>query len=148
MISWGLEVNDYGNAILDDDGQFIKVRGEGVTEEMWAQMKAYAESQNWKGGNYKKLNQPFEGKLLGQPATVRERMVKRVEDFVYTMIVDVFNAQDTAPLVIEAIVKAGSHDPGPKAERIESAGDWTREKIIERGAFIDSDKGPEGDFED
>ena len=25
MISWGLEVNDYGNARLDSDGQFVKV---------------------------------------------------------------------------------------------------------------------------
>ncbi|RTZ94788.1 MAG: ketose-bisphosphate aldolase, partial [Deltaproteobacteria bacterium] len=25
MISWGVEVNDYGNAMMDDDGNFIKV---------------------------------------------------------------------------------------------------------------------------
>ncbi len=24
MVSWGLEVNDYGNALLDDQGNFIK----------------------------------------------------------------------------------------------------------------------------
>jgi len=30
MIAWGLEVNDYGNAILDDDKNFIKVKGEGA----------------------------------------------------------------------------------------------------------------------
>ncbi len=33
MISWGLEVNDYGNAATDEDENFIKVTGEGVTEE-------------------------------------------------------------------------------------------------------------------
>ena len=148
MISWGLEVNDYGNAILDDDGQFIKVEGQGVTEQMWAQMKAYAQSQNWKSGDYKKLNRPFEGKLLGQPEAIRERMVKRVEKFVYTMMVDVFNARDTAPLAIKAIVEAGSFDPGPKAGCIEPAEAWTKEKIIERGAAIDSDKGPQGNFDD
>jgi hypothetical protein len=38
MISWGVQVNDYGNAILDADGNFSKVKGEGVTEEMWAEM--------------------------------------------------------------------------------------------------------------
>ncbi len=43
MISWGLEVNDYGNAQLDADGQFIKLEGEGVTEDIWAQLVAYAE---------------------------------------------------------------------------------------------------------
>ncbi len=29
MVSWGLEVNDYGNAIFDDNGSFIKVSGRG-----------------------------------------------------------------------------------------------------------------------
>ena len=43
MISWGLEVNDYGNAILDKDGAFNKVKNEGVTEELWTEMVAYAE---------------------------------------------------------------------------------------------------------
>ncbi len=148
MISWGLEVNDYGNAILDDNGEFIKVPGQGATEEMWAKMKAHAESQEWKGGNYKKLNRPFESKLLGQPKEVRDRMAKRVEDFVYNMLVNVFNAQDTAPLAVDAIIQAGGFDPGPKAERIEDPGEWTSEKIVERAKTIESDKGPEGDFDD
>ena len=69
-------------------------------------------------------------------------MAVRVEDFVYTMLTQVLNAQETAPLAIEAILKAGSFDPGPKAERIEDPEGWTREKIIERAKLIDSDKGP------
>ncbi len=148
MISWGLEVNDYGNAQQDENGNFIKVNGEGVTEEMWAEMVAYAEKQGWKGGNYKKLNLPFENKLLGQPREVRERMVKRVEEFVYNMLVNVFNAADTAPLAINAILAAGSHDPGPKVGRIEDPAEWTPEKIVEKARSLDSDRGPEGDFDD
>jgi len=105
MISWGLEVNDYGNAILDDDGNFIKVKEQGVTDKMWQEMVAYAESKGLKGGNYKKLNLPFENKLLGQTETVRARMIKRVEDFVYNMLVNVFNAEDTASLAINAILE-------------------------------------------
>ena len=50
------------------------------------------------------------------------------------MIVNVFNARDTAPLAIEAILKAGSYSPGPKAKRIEKPADWTPEKIKERAA--------------
>lgn len=148
MISWGLEVNDYGNAILDKQGNFVKKEGEGVTEDMWRLMTAYAEKQGWQSGNYKKLNLPFENKLLGQPREIRDRMAKRVEDFIYNMLVDVFNAQDTAPLAIEAILKAGSYDLGPKSERIEEPAEWTEAKIIERAASLDSDKGPAGDFED
>jgi fructose-bisphosphate aldolase class II len=148
MISWGLEVNDFGNAQLDDQGNFIKVTGQGVTEEMWQEIVAYADKQGWKGGNYKKLNLPFENKLLSQAREIRERMCKQVEDFVYTLLTDVFNARDTAPLGIEAILQAGSYDLGHKVDRIEDPAQWTVEKIIERGATIDSDKGPEGDFDD
>ena len=148
MISWGLEVNDYGNAILNDKGNFIKVKDEGVTEAMWKSMVEYADAQGWKGGNYKKLNLPFENKLLGQPEAIRERMAGRVEKFVHQLLVDVFNAKDTAPLAIEAILSAGSHDLGAKVGRIEDPADWTGEKIEEKAAAIDSDKGPEGDFDD
>ena len=76
MISWGLEVNDYGNAQLDDGGNFIKVKGEGMTEELWAEMVAYADEKGWKKGDYKNLNLPFESKLLAQPAEIRERMAR------------------------------------------------------------------------
>jgi fructose-bisphosphate aldolase, class II len=148
MISWGLEVNDFGNAMLDKDGNFIKVKDQGVTEEMWQEMTAYAESKGLKGGNYKKLNLPFENKLMGQPKAVRERMIKRVEEFIYNMLVNVLNAKDTAPLAIKAILEAGTYDPGPKASQIEDPDEWTSEKIVQRAATIVSDKGPEGDFDD
>jgi len=148
MISWGLEVNDYGNAQLDDQGNFIKVKDQGATEQLWAEMVAYARDQGWQGGDYKKLNLPFENKLLGQSAEIRERMASRVENFVYNMLVNVLNTADTAPLAVAAILSAGSYDPGPKAERIEDPAEWTPERIIERAAAIDSNKGPEGDFED
>ena len=148
MISWGLEVNDYGNAQLDDQGNFIKVKDQGATEGLWSEMVAYAKDQGWQGGNYKKLNLPFENKLLGQSAEIRERMAGRVEDFVYNMLVNVLNTADTAPLAVAAILRAGSYDPGPKAERIEDPSEWTPEKIIKRAATIESDKGPQGDFDD
>ena len=148
MISWGLEVNDYGNAILDAEGNFQKVKDAGVTEMLWSEMQAYAEAQGYKGGNFKKLNLPFENKLLGQPEATRERMIQRVEDFAYNMIVNVFNAENTASLAIEAILDTGSYDCGPKASRIEDPRSWTPDRIIERAAQIDSDKGPAGDFDD
>ena len=148
MISWGLEVNDYGNALLDEQGNFVKVEGQGVTEYMWRQMVAYAQANGLKAGNYKKLNLPFENKLLGQPLDIRERMVRRVEDFAYHLMVNVFNASDTAPLAVQTILSSASYDPGPKAERIEDSVDWTPEKIVHRARSIQSTKGPEGNFED
>ena len=148
MISWGLEVNDDGNAALDDSGNFIKITDEGVTEAMWTQMVAYANEKEWKGGSYKKLNLPFENKLLGQPKEIRSRMESRVESFVYNMIVNVFNAQDTADITIETILEAGGYDPGPKAQRIEDPSEWTAEKIVQRATLIEANEGPEGDFDD
>jgi fructose/tagatose bisphosphate aldolase len=148
MISWGLEVNDYGNAMLDENGDFIKIKNEGVTESMWKKMVAYAASIGLKGGSYKKLNLPFENKLLGQPQEIRKRMGKRVEAFVYHMLIDVFNAEDTAPLVIDAILETGSYDPGSKVSQLEDPAQWTPDKIIEQGSAISTTKDPLGDFDD
>lgn len=148
MVSWGLEVNDYGNAILDDNGSFIKVHGEGMSDELWAEVVAFADSKGYKTGDYKNLNLPFENRLLAQPREIRERMVKRVEEFAYRMMNEVFNARDTAPLAIEAILKAGSCDLGPKASRMEDPSDWTEARILEKGATLDTDKGPAGNFDD
>jgi len=148
MISWGLEVNDYGNAQLDAAGNFIKVEGEGVTEEMWADVVAYADEKGWKKGNYKNLNLPFENRFLAQPAEVRARMAKRVEDFAYKMMTEVFNAKDTADLAVDAILAAGSHDLGAKAARIEDPAEWTDAKIVEKAKSLDADEGAKGDFDD
>jgi fructose/tagatose bisphosphate aldolase len=148
MISWGLEVNDYGNAFLDAQGQFVKRMDSGVSDALWTEMVTYAQAQGLKAGDYKKLNLPFENKMLGLPREVRGRMVQAVEDFAYHMMVDVFNAQDTAPLAIEAILKAGSHTPGPKARRMEKAADWTPEKIKAMAAALQPDRGPQGNFDD
>ncbi len=148
MISWGLEVNDYGNAILDSDGNFIKVKGEGASESVWQEMIQYAQEKGWKGGNFKKLNLPFENKLLAQPKKIRDRMAERVESFAYSMMVDVFNAQDTADIAIDLIFQAGNHNPGPKASRIEDPSEWTKEKIMERAKQFSNVKGPAGNYDD
>jgi fructose-bisphosphate aldolase, class II len=148
MISWGVQVNDYGNAILDSDGNFIKMKGAGVTEELWDEMVAYAEAKQLKKGDYKKLNLPFENRIMGQAREIRDRMAKGVEEFVFELLTSVFNAADTAPLAIEAILKAGSHDPGPKISRLENPAEWTPEKIAQKAKALDGDKGPAGDFDD
>ena len=61
---------------------------------------------------------------------------------------EVLNTENTAPLAVAAILEAGSHDAGTKADRLEDPTEWTPEKIAERAASIQSDKGPQGDFDD
>jgi len=148
MISWGVKVDEYGNAVMDENGEFIKLKDQGVTEELWEEMKAYAKERGWKGGAYKKLNLPFENKIMGQPKEIRERMAKGVEEFVYDLLVNVFNAADTAPIATEIILEKGSYDIGPKATRIEDPAEWTPEKIREKAKALNTDKGPSGDFDD
>jgi fructose-bisphosphate aldolase, class II len=148
MISWGVQVNDYGNALLDSDGNFIKLKNAGVTEELWAEMVAYADARQLKKGDYKKLNLPFENRILGQARDIRDRMAKGVEDFVYDLLTKVFNAADTAPLTIEAILKKGSYDADPKIKRLENPAEWTVENIVQKAKSLNSDKGPKGNFDD
>jgi len=148
MISWGLKVNEYGNAIQDDTGEFIKETNCGITDLLWSEMVNYANDNGLKGGNYKKLNLPFENKILGMPLDIRERSIKRIEDFVYDLLANVFNSNDTAPVAIEAILKAGSYDLGQKTTRTENPDDWTENNIIKKALSINSDKGPEGNFDD
>ncbi len=148
MISWGVRVNEYGNAELSEEGDPVKVPGRGLLEELWEEMVAYAKEHQLKGGDYKRLNLPFENRILRQPREIRERMAKGVEDFVYHLLVDVFNAKDTAPLGIEEILEAGSYDLGQKAERIEEPSEWTEEKIRKKAKELDVDKGAAGNFDD
>jgi len=148
MVSWGVKVNDFGNAIMDENGKFTKEPGKGVTPENWEKMLAYADARDWQGGDFKKLNLPFESHLLAQPAPVKERMVKAVEEFVFTLLSEVFNATDTADQVKKQILETKSHFPGFTAKNIENKNEWDRERIIEKASKIIVDKGPEGDFDD
>ncbi|WP_462324389.1 class II fructose-bisphosphate aldolase [Desulfoplanes sp.] len=117
MISWGVRVNDYGNAQLDDAGAFIKEPDKGVPMDVWQEMVAYADTQGFSGGNYKKINKSFENRLLGLPRDIRERMAKGVETFTYDLLTRVFNAEDTADLAIEMLMEEGGPDLGTKMER-------------------------------
>jgi fructose/tagatose bisphosphate aldolase len=148
MIAWGVRVNEYGNAYLDERGEFVKLPDQGVTDSLWAEMVAYAKSKNLKAGDYKNLNLPFENKLFAQPREIRERIAGGVEGFVYELLTRVFHAENTAPLAIEAILKAGTFDLGPKASRIDEPSEWTEAKIKERASRLHVEKGPKGNFDD
>ena len=148
MVSWGVKIDDYGNAVLDDKGQFIKLPNQGMSDELWAEILAAGQAQNLKAGDYKKFNLPYENKIMGQSAEIRERMAKGVEDFVYRLLTEVFSAQGSASLGYEAIMQAGGFDMGVKATRTENPDEWTEAKIKVKAAALTGDKGPDGDFDD
>jgi fructose/tagatose bisphosphate aldolase len=147
MVSWGVQIDDYGNAILKD-GALQKVPGRGMSEELWAEFQAVGAEKSLKAGDYKKLNLPFENKIMSQPVEIRERMEKDVEDFVYRLLTEVFNASGTAPLLYDEIMKVKGFDPGCKAKRIEDPAEWTEEKIRKKAQALTPDKGPAGNFDD
>jgi fructose/tagatose bisphosphate aldolase len=148
MVSWGVKVNDYGNAQLDEKGDFIKEPNKGMGQALWQKMLDHAAEKGWKAGDFKKLNLPFENKILGQPKALRERMAADVEDFAYNLMTSVLNSKDTAPLALDIILAAGSHDLGPKTGGIEDPKEWTAEKIREKAKVFGSSKGPKGNFDD
>lgn len=148
FISWGVKVTESGNAYRDDKGEFVRDTKAALGSDLWGKMVGYAKDKAIKGGDYKKLNLPFETKLWAQPAEAREGMIRVVEDFVYELLTNVFNAADTAPLGVQAILDAGSYDLGPKGSRIEERSNWSEAKIRERAKTIHKEKGPKGSFED
>jgi len=148
MISWGVEVNDFGNAILDNNGDFIKQQDKGMSEKTWEKMLAHAGKQKLKAGDFKKLNLPFENIFLAQPQEIRDRMAKGVEEFVFNMLINVFNAGDTAPIALDDIIKTGKPDPGPKSIKIENPDEWTKEEIIRKGALIQTTESLNSNFDD
>ena len=103
---------------------------EGCSEELWDKMCAYANEQGWTGGDYKKLNLPFERQMESLPLNIRERMAGAIEDFTYDLLVNVFNAKDTADIAIELLCSKG-FDPGLKATSIENPEEWTMQRWIE-----------------
>jgi fructose-bisphosphate aldolase class II len=147
MVAWGVEIDDYGNAQLKD-GALVKVPGQGMTEDLWAEMVAVGAEKKYKAGDFKSLNLPFENKIMSQPKEIRDRMTKGVEDFVYKLLTEVFSADGTAPLVYEAIMKANGYDPGNKVGRLEDPANWTEALIIEKASKLNTDKGPAGNFDD
>ena len=146
MISWGVEVNDYGNAILDAEGNFQKMPDKGMSPAMWNEMVAYAEKQGWKKGDYKKLNVVFENKLWAQPQCFRKRMENDVADFVYHLLVNVFNAENSADLALGIIAEANSYIAPDKAQQIEDPKTWNPADYgIEAGTHKEKS---EGNFDD
>ncbi|MDR0549708.1 MAG: class II fructose-bisphosphate aldolase [Deltaproteobacteria bacterium] len=148
MVLWGVKIDDYGNAILDQNGSFTKIKGQGLSEELWAEMEEYGAAKKFKAGDFKSLNLPFENKILAQPKAIRDRMVEGVEAFVYHLLTEVFSANDTAPLAYEAILQAGSYAPAQKARRLEDPAEWTEAKILEKAKSLTTDKGPRGNYDD
>ena len=132
MLSWGIEVNEYGNAVTDADSNFIKKPNEGVSNSLWAEMVKYAADKGFRMNDFRKINRAFENKLVSETRKVKERMTNAVEEFAFHMMKNVFNSENTGDILIDILLSKNSYDAGNKAECIEKREDWSFEKIKER----------------
>jgi len=149
MISWGVKVNEYGNALTDENGDFVKDENAGMNKEAWEYMVNLAKELGFKGGNYKKLNKPADEYLKKLPEDIQRRMAKGVEDFIANLLENVFNAKDSAHKALDVILEHKSHEIEMFNKIIEDKNKWTKEYIIEEGKRIyDEDNAIEGDFDD
>ena len=136
MMSWGVEVNEYGNAVTDSAGNFIKKQNEGVSPSLWKEMTEYANKLNFKLNDFRKINSAFENKLLSEPIEIRERMASAVEEFALNIMKNVFNSVNTADIFMDILFEKKSFDAGNKAEVIEDIKEWSFDKIKEKALSL------------
>jgi fructose-bisphosphate aldolase class II len=149
MVSWGVKVNEYGNAELDSDKNFIKQSDKGVSQETWDKMMSLAKEKDWSGGNMKKLNLAADEIMKAQPAEIQRRMAQDVEDFITNLFNNVFNCEGTANLALDAILEAKSASIPSFNEVIEDKSKWTQDYIRTEGQKLLAEQDQiEGDFDD
>ncbi|NLI82794.1 MAG: class II fructose-bisphosphate aldolase [Deltaproteobacteria bacterium] len=87
-ISFGLAMNQDGNAITTADRQYIKRPYRGVPDELWQEIAAWAVETGNTGGNIKNANKAFLASLNAIPLACR----KRITDHAYEEAIRLFEA--------------------------------------------------------
>lgn len=73
-VSFGLAMNQNGNALTNENREYIKRPYRGVPDELWQEMWAWAvETQNT-GGNIKKMNKVFAPQFNAMPLVYKRRI--------------------------------------------------------------------------
>ena len=98
-ISFGLAMNQNGNAITTSEKHYIKRSYRGVPDELWGQMWKWAEETGNTGGNIKKANKAFADQLNG----VTEECKQRVTAQACEEAIRLFEATNSAGLAGEVI---------------------------------------------
>jgi hypothetical protein len=98
-ISFGLAMNQNGNAITTSEKHYIKRPYRGVPDELWQQMWKWAEETGNTGGNIKKANKAFAEDLNQVGADYKERITKQA----FEEAIRLFEATNSAGLAGEVI---------------------------------------------
>lgn len=73
-VSFGLAMNQNGNAMTTENREYIKRPYRGVPDELWQEMWKWAVETNNTGGNIKNMNKPFAPKFNALPADYKRRI--------------------------------------------------------------------------
>jgi fructose/tagatose bisphosphate aldolase len=96
-ISFGLAMNQNGNAITTPEKHYIKRPYRGVPDELWEKMWQWAEETGNTGGNIKKANKAFTAELNALPGEYKDRITNQA----YEEAVRLFEATNSAGLAGE-----------------------------------------------
>jgi len=114
-VVFGIQMDpETGNAVTDS-GSYVKEKDRGITEELWAEIVAYADGKGMsrKSGDYKKLNLPFHEKILAQPEPVIGRIVDEIAEWGKRFI-RAFGGEGTAEKVLEVLARRPDHNAAPE----------------------------------
>ncbi len=75
-ISFGLAMNQNGNAITNEQRDYIKRPYRGLTDELWEEMCDWARETGNTGGNIKKANKVFAAKMNALPLAFKRRITE------------------------------------------------------------------------
>ena len=100
-ISFGLAMNQNGNAITTPEKHYIKRSYRGVSDELWEQMWQWAEETGNTGGNIKKANKAFTDQLNA----VSEECKTRITLQACEEAIRLFEATNSAGLASEVIAQ-------------------------------------------
>ena len=99
-ISFGLAMNQNGNAITTENKEYIKRPYRGIPDELWEEMWDWAVQTGNTGGNIKKANKAFAPQLNALPEVYKDRITSQA----YEEAVKLFEATHSiglAPKVVE-----------------------------------------------
>jgi len=98
-ISFGLAMNQNGNALTTPEKNYIKRPYRGVPDELWGKMWNWAEETGNTGGNIKKANKAFADELNAVGVECKERITLQA----YEEAIRLFEATNSAGLAVHVI---------------------------------------------
>ncbi len=122
---FGLEIDAESGNAFTENGRWVKRPDRGIPMELWKEMTAYADSAGMPGnsGDYKKLNLPFDHRIMAVGEEYRNRIINETERWALRFF-EAFNSIGTGSKLIETVVERGDWNSSP-----------CRKILVERGRF-------------